>query len=233
LETQGDYESAQQSAYDTIDRISYSASRIASVDRGNASILNASALGTGFVSTSDNGPKVLIYPADTSFNEPSTTVFPAGSSRPSDNVIITPVIDGGQFQRGTEYPGLPEAGWREFILTTPADSGLPPLHVMYSESTDGDPTLVVNHRYGNKTVEFGDGTRYNLPPGMSVDDIPRTDPVGDALQRDARLARSQVTPQGTLAVLNRAQLSVKEMRGTTSWPISSNENTPARPCNNV
>jgi hypothetical protein len=149
--------------------------------------------GTVFVGELDNGPRMTVYPGENSSNGPSFTVYPAGATRPSDFLVITPIFEDGQMARGTSYPALPEKGWREFILHTPSDSGVTPLHVMYSESTGNDPTQVVNHRYGNKTVVLPDGTAWNVPPGKSIADIPRVDPIGDRLDDLAGIARSNAS----------------------------------------
>jgi hypothetical protein len=41
---------------------------------------------------------------------------------------------------------------------------------------------VLRHRGGNRQVELSDGQRWHLPRGMSANDIPTEDKVGDLLQ---------------------------------------------------
>ena len=52
----------------------------------------------------------------------------------------------------------------------------------------GRPSVlsVFRHRGGNQQVELSNGQRWHLRKGMSVEDIPGSDPVGDLLQAAAR-----------------------------------------------
>ena len=47
-------------------------------------------------------------------------------------------------------------------------------------------TLVIEHRGGNQQVLLDNGQRWNVPPGKSLKDIPREDPLGDRLQVAAK-----------------------------------------------
>jgi S-type Pyocin len=134
LNTQADYQTARSDVLDELARLNYSASEIAAVQRGGAPLLKAGwSNASKFVGSVDNGPRIEVYPADISGNGPQMTVYPADSPHPSEYFITTPIIQGGKMALGTTYPALPPRGWKEFILTSPADSGLPPQHVMYSE----------------------------------------------------------------------------------------------------
>jgi hypothetical protein len=50
---------------------------------------------------------------------------------------------------------------------------------------------VVRHRGGNRQVQLDDGQRWHLPPGISVKDIPKEDPVGDLLQEAVTRAANE------------------------------------------
>ena len=141
INTQQDFLAAREKAYDELNSVNDAASKIASASRGYAPIMHSVGSAEFVAAGLDSGERMTIYPADASGNKPSILVYPPGSSQPSDNVIVTPIIEGENMT--TTFPALPQKGWGEFILHTPADSGLPPMHVMYSKATGGSPCCTI------------------------------------------------------------------------------------------
>lgn len=70
-------------------------------------------------------------------------------------------------------------------------------------------TVVIQHRGGNKQVVLGNGERWHLPRGKSLNDIPAEDPLGDELQA----AVKEVASKWSEAALSDAEReAISEMR---------------------
>jgi hypothetical protein len=77
-------------------------------------------------------------------------------------------------------------------------------------------TVAIQHRGGNKQVVLGNGERWHLPRGKSLNDIPAEDPLGDELQ----VAVKEVASKWSEAALTDAEReAISEMRrlGKGHW----------------
>ncbi|WP_245920090.1 hypothetical protein [Melittangium boletus] len=96
-----------------------------------------------------------------------------------------------------------------------------------ASSAPGRPSAneVYRHRGGNRQVEIG-GQQWHLPQGLSVSDIPTSDPLGDQLQAAARevaaqwgpryyspKVRAAMTRMLNRGLLHRAELLERQARG--------------------
>jgi hypothetical protein len=85
------------------------------------------------------------------------------------------------------------AGWRGSGLTSMYQA------MTTRDSSSGEPpegwTVERTHDEGNRRVVDKNGRKWNLPEGRSFEDIPETDPVGDALQAATDRVASQWKPE--------------------------------------
>jgi hypothetical protein len=72
-------------------------------------------------------------------------------------------------------------------------------------------TVAIQHRGGNKQVILGDGERWHLPRGKSLNDIPVRDPLGDELQA---AVREEAAMWSEAALTPEERLAIDEMRKT-------------------
>jgi len=95
------------------------------------------------------------------------------------------------------------------------------LHVLAKSGSAGaagghSGTVVIQHRGGNKQVVLGNGERWHVPRGKSLNDIPAGDPLGDELQA---AVREEAAKWSEAALSEKERNAIDEMRraGKAHW----------------
>lgn len=92
------------------------------------------------VTTSDIPPRTLIWTPISAPGDSSTTLPPAPPETPVYAGADTIPVEG----RVDSFPAVVEAGFDDFIIVFPVDSGLPPIYVMFRDRRE-DPGIVTGN----------------------------------------------------------------------------------------
>jgi len=216
IHTQQDFRDAVKGACDELNRVSEEASLIASnaaIDGADGSTHapipivqctgTADASGRMAVTLPDGKGHLEIYPASDQ-NGSLIEVYPAADGKRSSNVIITPILEDGQM-RPLPLPITPSKGWHELIIVSPAGSGLPPMHVVYSESTtDKQPTTVVNHLDGQTERQASAEAKRTAPQAVAGN---AAKPVNSAAGLAAAKGTGETAAAGVTAAAQRGTVT--------------------------